>query len=113
MRAGGGAYEPVWRPDRERTTLDLQASGIALDRLVHRLYAGLQLARRAGVQRPRLSGAYARRHAVSRALFRGLPWLHTWGSGRFSGIARDAEHIVKTICSTREARAVSVDALTA
>ncbi|SEO45618.1 MSMEG_0569 family flavin-dependent oxidoreductase [Trujillonella endophytica] len=23
----------------------------------------------------------------------GLPWLHTWGSGRFSGIARDAEHL--------------------
>lgn len=25
--------------------------------------------------------------------FVGLPWLHTWGSGRFSGGARDAEHI--------------------
>jgi putative flavoprotein involved in K+ transport len=25
--------------------------------------------------------------------FLGLPWLHTWGSGRFSGIARDAEHL--------------------
>ncbi len=23
----------------------------------------------------------------------GLPWLHTWGSGRFAGIARDAEHL--------------------
>jgi putative flavoprotein involved in K+ transport len=23
----------------------------------------------------------------------GLPWLHTWGSGRFSGIARDAQHV--------------------
>jgi len=25
--------------------------------------------------------------------FLGLPWLHTWGSSRFSGIAQDAEHI--------------------
>ncbi len=25
--------------------------------------------------------------------FLGLPWLHTWGSGRFSGVARDAEHL--------------------
>lgn len=23
----------------------------------------------------------------------GLPWLHTWGSGRFSSVARDAEHL--------------------
>ena len=29
--------------------------------------------------------------------FLGLPWLHTWGSGRFHGIARDAEHIVSCI----------------
>ena len=29
--------------------------------------------------------------------FLGLPWLHTWGSGRFSGIARDAEHLADRI----------------
>lgn len=29
--------------------------------------------------------------------FIGLPWLHTWGSGRFSGVARDAEFVVDTI----------------
>jgi putative flavoprotein involved in K+ transport len=23
----------------------------------------------------------------------GLPWLHTWGSGRFAGVGRDAEHL--------------------
>jgi putative flavoprotein involved in K+ transport len=26
-----------------------------------------------------------------------LPWLHTWGSGRFSGIARDAAYVVDAI----------------
>jgi putative flavoprotein involved in K+ transport len=26
--------------------------------------------------------------------FLGLPWLYTWGSGRFSGVARDAEYLV-------------------
>ena len=25
--------------------------------------------------------------------FLGLPWQYTWGSGRFSGVARDAEHL--------------------
>ena len=29
--------------------------------------------------------------------FLGLPWLYTWGSGRFSGVARDAEHVAEHI----------------
>ena len=29
--------------------------------------------------------------------FIGLPWLHTWGSGRFSHVAQDAEYICKHI----------------
>jgi putative flavoprotein involved in K+ transport len=39
--------------------------------------------------------------------FLGLPWLHTWGSGRFSGIARDAAHLAELIESRRPAAAVS------
>src|ERR1700726_4175430 len=35
--------------------------------------------------------------AVPGLYFLGLPWLHTWGSGRFLGIARDAEYIVSCI----------------
>jgi putative flavoprotein involved in K+ transport len=37
--------------------------------------------------------------------FLGLPWLHTWGSGRFLGIARDAEHVAS--CVTGRVRAVA------
>ncbi|MCT4364547.1 MAG: MSMEG_0569 family flavin-dependent oxidoreductase [Synechococcaceae cyanobacterium MAG-AL1] len=29
--------------------------------------------------------------------FLGLPWLQTWGSARFSGVADDAEHLAETI----------------
>ena len=29
--------------------------------------------------------------------FLGLPWLHTWGSGRFSGVGRDASFLSETI----------------
>jgi putative flavoprotein involved in K+ transport len=29
--------------------------------------------------------------------FLGLPWMHTWGSARFSGIAGDADHIASRI----------------
>ncbi|HTV18691.1 MAG TPA: MSMEG_0569 family flavin-dependent oxidoreductase, partial [Polyangiaceae bacterium] len=29
--------------------------------------------------------------------FIGLPWLNTWGSGRFSGVGKDAHHVVNQI----------------
>ncbi|MET0384341.1 MAG: MSMEG_0569 family flavin-dependent oxidoreductase, partial [Polyangiales bacterium] len=29
--------------------------------------------------------------------FLGLPWMYTWGSGRFSGVGRDAEHLAAKI----------------
>ncbi len=35
--------------------------------------------------------------AIPGLYFLGLPWMHTWGSARFSGIAEDAEHIVSQI----------------
>jgi putative flavoprotein involved in K+ transport len=41
--------------------------------------------------------------------FLGLPWLHTWGSGRFSGIARDASHIAEAICQRRNAASSAKD----
>jgi len=33
--------------------------------------------------------------------FLGLPWLHTWGSGRFSGVARDALFLAEQIEALR------------
>jgi putative flavoprotein involved in K+ transport len=29
--------------------------------------------------------------------FLGLPWLYTWGSGRFSGVGRDAAYLAEHI----------------
>jgi putative flavoprotein involved in K+ transport len=29
--------------------------------------------------------------------FLGLPWQHTWGSGRFCGVAADAEYLARRI----------------
>ncbi|GAA0986105.1 MSMEG_0569 family flavin-dependent oxidoreductase [Acrocarpospora macrocephala] len=31
--------------------------------------------------------------------FLGLPWQHTWGSGRFVGVGRDAEHLARHVAS--------------
>jgi putative flavoprotein involved in K+ transport len=39
--------------------------------------------------------------------FLGLPWLHTWGSGRFSGVARDALYLAERIEAHREATAAA------
>jgi putative flavoprotein involved in K+ transport len=33
--------------------------------------------------------------------FIGLPWMHTWGSGRFLGIDRDARHVAAAIIESR------------
>jgi putative flavoprotein involved in K+ transport len=37
--------------------------------------------------------------------FIGLPWLHTWGSGRFHAIARDSEHVAAIIADKTSALA--------
>jgi putative flavoprotein involved in K+ transport len=39
--------------------------------------------------------------------FIGLPWLHTWGSGRFSGVGRDAEYIVGQLATLLESQPAS------
>jgi putative flavoprotein involved in K+ transport len=39
--------------------------------------------------------------------FLGLPWQHTWGSGRFSGVADDAEHLLEQIVTARRGSAVA------
>jgi putative flavoprotein involved in K+ transport len=41
--------------------------------------------------------------------FLGLPWQYTWGSGRLSGVAHDAQHLLGEIEKTR--RAVIADGL--
>ncbi|QDD87545.1 MSMEG_0569 family flavin-dependent oxidoreductase [Pseudomonas oryzihabitans] len=98
----GNAYEPLWRPENSPTTLDLSRAGITsivwcigfqpdfswVDVPVFngRSYPGH---RRGVTEQP---GLY----------FLGLPWLHTWGSGRFSGVARDAEYLVAELSRRRE-----------
>jgi len=100
----GEPYVPVWLPNEERTELDLQAAGITsiiwcigfapdfswLDAPVFNGRGHPQHFR--GVtQQP---GLY----------FLGLPWLHTWGSGRFSGVARDALYLAERIEARRAVR---------
>ena len=44
---------------------------------------------------------------VAGLYFLGLPWLYTWGSGRFSGVARDAEYLSEKIRETLPANQIN------
>ncbi|MBI0330612.1 MSMEG_0569 family flavin-dependent oxidoreductase [Burkholderia plantarii] len=97
-------YEPVWRPAAERAALPLETSGIGS--IVWCIgftpdFSWIDLPVFNGRGYPAHSRGVT---AVDGLYFVGLPWLHTWGSGRFSGIARDAEYLVARI---REAAAAA------
>ena len=94
-------YRPVWRPSRERPQLDYRAADITS--IVWCIgfrtdYSWIDL--------PLFNGRGQPSHVrgvtpVSGAYFLGLPWLYTWGSGRFSGISRDAEYLAEHIRARR------------
>lgn len=90
-------YQAVWQPEAERTRLNLADTqirsviwcvGFKPD------YRWLDLP----VFDPRGYPTHTRGVTTEPGVyFIGLPWLHTWGSGRFSGVARDAEYLVARI----------------
>jgi putative flavoprotein involved in K+ transport len=93
-------YLPVWEPAEERESLNLAQAGIGtvLWCIGFRpdfswLHAEVFDARGNPVHQ---------RGATAQAglFFIGLPWLHTWGSGRFSGVARDAAHVVEQLAAS-------------
>jgi putative flavoprotein involved in K+ transport len=90
-------YQPVWVPPQERTELDYRAAGISgvVWSIGFRTdYSWVDLPVFNGRGQPihvrgvtPLPGVY----------FLGLPWLYTWGSGRFSGVGRDAAYLAEHI----------------
>ncbi len=99
----GRPYEPVWVPPAERDALDLAASGIAA--VVWCIGYAPEFR---WLDAPVFNGRGQPQHrrgvtALPGLYFLGLPWLHTWGSGRFSGVARDALYLAERIEALREA----------
>ncbi|MFL9901424.1 MSMEG_0569 family flavin-dependent oxidoreductase [Paraburkholderia fungorum] len=97
----GEKYEPVWSPASERTTLDLARSGIKCVIWCIGFRPDFSW-----IDAPVFNGrGYPAHHRgitpQPGLYFVGLPWLYTWGSGRFSGISRDAQYIVDDIVSVR------------
>ncbi|MGC0366525.1 putative flavoprotein involved in K+ transport [Rhodococcus sp. 27YEA15] len=86
-------YVPVWRPDQEVTRLDV--SSAAITSVVWSIgfttdYRWLHVGVFDGSGHPTHNRGVT---AVPGLYFLGLPWQHTWGSGRFAGVARDAEYL--------------------
>lgn len=90
-------YTPLWTPPAERTALPLAEAGLAA--IVWCIGFEPDFA---WVDAPVFNG---RGHPVHQRgispqpglYFLGLPWLYTWGSGRFSGVARDALYLAEAI----------------
>jgi len=94
-------YRPVWEPAAERTRLSLRESGIGA--VIWCIGFSPDFS---WLDAPVFNGRGQPGHvrgvtALPGLYFIGLPWLHTWGSGRFSGVARDALYLAEQI----EARA--------
>ena len=90
-------YQPVWRPGVEPPTLDLSAEGVTavVWAVGYRAdHSWVDVGVFDGRGRPRQTRGVTTAPGLS---FLGLPWMHTWGSGRFAGIARDAEHLADVV----------------
>ncbi|GIH21802.1 FAD-dependent oxidoreductase [Acrocarpospora phusangensis] len=90
-------YVPVWQPPEGPGELD--AAGLAAIVWAtgfRRDYSWIRVPVFDGTGYP------AHERGVTRCpglYFLGLPWQHTWGSGRFVGVGRDAEHLARHIAS--------------
>jgi putative flavoprotein involved in K+ transport len=95
------AFEKAWAPPVDPLSLDLPAAGITS--VVWAIgfkadYRWIDLPAFDGRGHPRFERGVS---PVAGLYFLGLPWLHTWGSGRFLGVADDARHLVETIAERR------------
>ncbi|MGO8083336.1 MSMEG_0569 family flavin-dependent oxidoreductase [Rhizobium leguminosarum] len=101
-------YVPVWEPETDIAELDLKAEGItsviwATGFSPDWSFVGLPIfdgnaypVHRRGVT------------AVDGVYVLGLPWLWTWGSGRFLSVGRDAEHVVGHLAARHSAQTSSL-----
>lgn len=97
-------YVPVWEPGEQVRELDLAAAGITA--VVWCTGFGRD---HRWIELPLFDGRGYPTHRrgvsnVPGVYLLGLPWQHTWGSGRFCGVGADAEHLTEQIVRSRAGR---------
>ena len=96
-------YKPVWEPEEEVLTLDYKKANVGAV-----VWCTGYQSDFSWVEIPVFDGRGYPGHErgitdVWGLYFLGLPWLHTWGSARFSGIDRDATYLADYIVARRKA----------
>jgi putative flavoprotein involved in K+ transport len=100
-------YVPVWRPEREPESLDLADAGITSVIWCVGFAADYSWLRASVFDGEGHVCHHRGVTGIDGLYFLGLPWLHTWGSGRFASVGRDAEHLHTQVlaAATRKTRA--------
>ncbi|HEY0234287.1 MAG TPA: MSMEG_0569 family flavin-dependent oxidoreductase [Afipia sp.] len=93
----GEHYQPVWIPGETPSSLDPLKIGITSV-----VWATGFTSDWSWIDLPIFNGSNYPVHtrgvtAMDGVYVLGLPWLHTWGSGRFVGVGRDAENLLAHI----------------
>lgn len=97
-------YTPVWQPDATVAELDLAAAGITSV-----IWTTGFRSDWSWIDLPMFDGNGYPTHrrgvtAIDGVYVIGMPWLYTWGSGRFVGVGRDAGHVVSEIVQRSQQR---------
>lgn len=97
------AYTPVWQPSEEELSLNCKQANIGAV-----VWCTGYQTDFSWVEVPVFDGKGYPGHergvtSVRGLYFLGLPWLYTWGSGRFSGIERDANYLSDHIAARKKA----------
>ncbi|MBD2459777.1 MSMEG_0569 family flavin-dependent oxidoreductase [Oscillatoria sp. FACHB-1407] len=95
-------YRPVWQPDEEISVIDCEQANISAV-----IWCTGYQSDFSWVEVPVFDGRGYPGHErgvtpVRGLYFLGLPWLYTWGSGRFSGVARDAMYLADYIAARKK-----------
>lgn len=101
----GSIYQPLWQPEAERMELDLRQAGITSV-----IWATGFAPDWSFVSLPIFDGNAYPVHrrgvtSVPGVYVVGLPWLWTWGSGRFLAVGKDAEHVIGHLAGYLDAAA--------
>jgi putative flavoprotein involved in K+ transport len=97
----GAHYRPVWQPGEASRSLDIAASGISSI-----VWGTGFRSDWSWVELPIFDGTGYPVHrrgvtSMDGVYVIGMPWLWTWGSGRFLSVGRDAEFVVSDLAARR------------